>query len=313
MKVYRGIKDFHVPNPVVTIGSFDGVHKGHVQVIHSLKRVAERLRGESVIISFEPHPREVLYPQEKPLGILTTLDEKIEILASLGVGHLIILPFTRALADLEYTAFVQDLLVGQIGIKGLVIGYDHRFGKNREGTFDKLKVLAERFHFYLEQEEVYEEHQINISSTKIRNALQIGDIKKVNDFLGYGYALRGEVVPGDKIGRQIGFPTANLALEDARKLLPASGVYAVWVSVGEERYGGMLNIGVRPTVSCTGMTRIEVHIFDFHRDIYGQKIRVELVAHIRGEQKFDGIAELATQLQRDKKAVEACLYSSRVA
>ena len=131
--------------------------------------------------------------------------------------------------------------------------------------------------------------------------------------MGYGYALRGEVVPGDKIGRQIGFPTANLALEDARKLLPASGVYAVWVSVGEEHYGGMLNIGVRPTVSCTGMTRIEVHIFDFHRDIYGQKIRVELVAHIRGEQKFDGIAELAAQLQRDKKAVEACLYSSRVA
>ena len=194
-----------------------------------------------------------------------------------------------------------------------MIGYDHRFGKNREGTFDKLKVLAERFHFYLEQEEVYEEHQINISSTKIRNALQIGDIKKVNDFLGYGYALRGEVVPGDKIGRQIGFPTANLALEDARKLLPASGVYAVWVSVGEERYGGMLNIGVRPTVSCTGMTRIEVHIFDFHRDIYGQKIRVELVAHIRGEQKFDGIAELAAQLQRDKKAVEACLHGSCVA
>ena len=140
--------------------------------------------------------------------------------------------------------------------------------------------------------------------------------------MGYGYALRGEVVPGDKIGRQIGFPTANLALEDARKLLPASGVYAVWVSVGEEHYGGMLNIGVRPTVSCTGMTRIvsctgmtriEVHIFDFHRDIYGQKIRVELVAHIRGEQKFDGIAELATQLQRDKKAVEACLHGSRVA
>ncbi len=301
MELHYGIENLHISNPVVTIGSFDGVHKGHVQVILSLKRVAERLGGQSVIISFEPHPREVLYPQEKHVGLLTTLEEKIGILETLGVGHLIILPFTRSLADLEYTDFVRDLLVGQIGMKGLVIGYDHRFGKNREGTFEKLKTLAASYHFYLEQEEVYEEHKINISSTKIRNALQRGDISCVNEFLGYAYSLRGKVVAGDKIGRGMGFPTANVALDDARKLLPVSGVYAVQVFVGGQRYGGMLNIGTRPTVSRSGETRIEVNIFDFNREIYGEDIRIALLAHIRGERKFENLAELAAQLQCDRQ------------
>ena len=302
MQLHYGIENLHIDNPVVTIGSFDGVHKGHVQVIASLKRVAEYLQGETVIISFEPHPREVLYPLEKKPGILTTLDEKAAILESLGVAHLIILPFTRALAELTYSDFVRNLLVDRIGVKGLVIGYDHRFGRNREGTFDKLKVLSEKYHFYLEQEEVYEEHDINISSTKIRNALQIGDIARVNEFLGYSYSLSGIVVQGDQIGRQMGFPTANIELKDERKLLPAAGVYAVKVFVGDNSYQGMLNVGVRPTVSCSGEVRIEVHIFDFKGDLYGCNVRVALVARIRGERKFDGKEELAEQLQRDKQS-----------
>lgn len=301
MQIHYGIEDLHIVNPVVTIGSFDGVHKGHVQVIESLKKVACRLQGETVIISFEPHPREVLYPMEKRPGILTTLEEKTEILGALEVDHLIVLPFTRSLAELDYKEFVRNILVDRIGLKGLVVGYDHRFGKNREGTFDKLRELAERYHFYLEQEEAYEENQINISSTKIRNALQVGDIDRVNEFLGYAYTLSGKVVAGDKIGRSMGFPTANIQLYDERKLLPASGVYAVRVKVDEGEYGGMLNIGVRPTVSCCGIVRIEVHIFNFDRDIYGREIQVTLVDRIRGERKFNDVDELKHHLVRDRE------------
>lgn len=307
MRIHYGIEDLHIVNPVVTIGSFDGVHKGHVQVIECLKRTARDLQGETVIISFEPHPREVLYPMEKRPGILTTLVEKTKILEAQGIDHLIILPFTRSLAELDYKEFVRNILVDRIGVKGLVVGYDHRFGKNREGTFDKLKELAAKYHFYLEQEEAYEENQINISSTKIRNALQIGDIDRVNEFLGYAYSLSGKVVPGDKIGRSLGFPTANIQLEDERKLLPASGVYAVKVRVKDREYEGMLNIGIRPTVSCSGIVRIEVNIFDFLEDIYGQPIRVALMGRIRGERKFNDIDELKLQLNDDRKEVQRYL------
>lgn len=307
MQVHYGIEDLHIVNPVVTIGSFDGVHKGHVQVIESMKRVARHLQGDTVIISFEPHPREVLYPMEKRLGILTTLEEKEKILETLGVDHLVILPFTRTLAELEYVDFVRNILVDKIGIKGLVIGYDHRFGKNREGTFDKLKNLSAKYHFYLEQEEVYEENQINISSTKIRNALEVGDIVRVNEFLGYTYTLSGKVVTGDKIGRTMDFPTANIQLNDERKLLPASGVYAVMAFVNGQVYQGMLNIGIRPTVSCLGIVRIEVNIFDFHQDIYGQEIQISLIGRIRGERKFNDTNELKQQLIYDRNVVLDCL------
>lgn len=306
MQVHYGIENLHVDCPVITIGSFDGVHKGHVQVIEALKRVALRLKGETVIISFEPHPREVLYPMEKRLGILTTLEEKTAILENDGIGHLIVLPFTRSLAELEYADFVRNILIDKIGLKGLVVGYDHRFGKNREGTFEKLKDLAEKYRFYLEQEEVYEENQINISSTKIRNALQVGDIDRVNEFLGYPYTLTGKVVAGDKIGRLMGFPTANIQLKDDRKLLPASGVYAVKVKVGDARYRGMLNIGIRPTVSSSGKMRIEVNIFDFDREIYGEEIQIALMSRIRGERKFDNIEELRHQLTLDRQMVDKC-------
>ena len=303
MQLHYGTENLHIVNPIVTIGSFDGVHKGHVQVIASLKSVARRLHGESVIISFEPHPREVLYPLEKRPGILTMLDEKTEILNTLGVDHLVILPFTRELADLTYVEFVRDFLVGKIGLKGLVIGYDHRFGKNREGTFDKLKLLSQTYDFYLEQEEAYEEHDINISSTKIRNALSIGDISLVNEFLGYNYFISGKVVHGDHLGHQLGFPTANICLRDERKLLPAVGVYAVEVLVEGEKYKGMLNIGIRPTVSSCGEMRIEVNIFGLEKDLYDSELRICLLGRIRGERKFDGMAELSEQLAKDKRAI----------
>ena len=313
MQIHYGTEDLHIINPIVTIGSFDGVHKGHVQVIEALKRVARRLKGETVIISFEPHPREVLYPQEKAPGTLTTLDEKTEILSALGVEHLIVLPFTRSLAELQYDDFVRHILIDRLGTQGLVIGYDHRFGKNRAGTFERLKELSAKYHFYLEQEDVYEENQINISSTKIRNALQIGDMARANEFLGYPYTLSGKVTEGDKIGRTLGFPTANIQLKDDRKQLPASGVYAVKVRVGKETYGGMLNIGVRPTVSVSGIARIEVHIFGFHENIYGREVHIALVARLRGERKFNDTRELQQQLIRDREAVLSCLNLSNQA
>lgn len=310
MQVHYGIADIQIVNPVVTMGSFDGVHKGHVQVIENLRRVAAKLGGESVIISFEPHPREVLYPLEKRPGILTTLEEKIRILQAHGVEHLVILPFTEELANLSYSDFVKHVLVEKLKIKGLVVGYDHRFGKNREGSFEVLKAMAEQFDFYLEQEKAYEENEVNISSTKIRTALELGNIALVREFLGYDYPISGKVVHGDKIGRNIGFPTANLQLEDERKLLPASGVYAVRVLVDGVTYNGMLNIGVRPTVSRSGIVRLEVNVFDFQAEIYDKMISVFLLARVRGERKFNDIDELKSQLGDDRqwvlKYIAAC-------
>ena len=301
MKVHYGLAPIHIVNPVVTMGSFDGVHKGHRQVIDGLKRCAEKLEGETVIITFDPHPREVLYPLEKRPGILTTLKEKIQILSFYGIDHLIVLKFTEELAGHTYSDFVKHILVDRMGIKGLVVGYDHRFGKDRKGNFNTLKELAEKYHFYIEQENVYTCDQVNISSTKIRTALELGDIAKVKEFLGYDYTISGTVVHGDKIGKKvIGFPTANLKIDDERKLLPAVGGYVVRVLWEEKVYYGMLNVGVRPTVSPTAIIRLEVNIFDFEGDLYGKEMKVQLLSRIRGEHKFDTIDELRLQLQKDK-------------
>lgn len=304
MHIHYGPDGLHIENPVVTMGSFDGVHKGHLKVIEGLKKCARDWRGESVIITFDPHPREVLYPNEKRPGILTTLAEKAEILAASGVQHLIVIRFNRELASLSYDDFVRHILVDKIGIRGLVVGYDHRFGKNREGRFEVLQELAESCHFHIEQEEALTTNEVHVSSTKIRTALELGDIALVNDFLGYAYSISGEVVHGDKIGQTIGFPTANLKVDDERKLLPAAGVYAVKVSCQGGTYAGMLNVGIRPTVSDSGIVRLETHIFDFDGDLYGKKMTLSLLRRVRGERKFDTLQELAAQLSRDKKDIE---------
>lgn len=305
MQVHYGLENLHIVNPVVTIGSFDGVHKGHLQVIQGLKKIAALLEGESMIITFAPHPREVLYPLEKRPGILTTLEEKINMLEQYGIGHVVVVKFTTELASLSYEDFVRHILVDKVGIKGLVVGYDHRFGKDRQGNFDALKLLADKYHFFIEQEKVYVTNQVNVSSTKIRTALELGKIDTVNEFLGYEYPINGKVVHGDKIGRKMGFPTANIDVNDFRKLLPAAGVYAVKVEVDGQTHWGMLNVGIRPTVSQSGIIRLEVNIFDFDREIYGKDITVSLLKRIRGERKFNHITELQLQLQEDKKEVLA--------
>ena len=309
MKVHHGVENIEIKCPVVTIGSFDGVHLGHACVIQHLKEKAAGIDGESVIISFEPHPREVLYPREQKIGILTTLEEKISILEKYGVDHLIILKFTLEFAQQSYTDFVKKILVDKLKIKGLVVGYDHRFGKDRAGNFENLQELANEYGFFLEKEVVFEEDDVNVSSTKIRNALTVGDITTVNRFLGYPYSVTGKVVCGHHLGHQIGFPTANIQVSDERKLLPAIGVYAVKVIIGQEIFNGMLNIGIRPTVSNDGQISCEVYIFDFNRDLYGKTITINFITRIRGERKFDDIKELRAQLQKDQEKILALLES----
>ncbi|MCQ4875813.1 bifunctional riboflavin kinase/FAD synthetase [Butyricimonas paravirosa] len=303
MKVHYEVENIDIKYPVVTIGSFDGVHLGHACVIQHLKEKAASIGGESVIISFEPHPREVLYPREKKIGILTTLEEKIAILEKYGVDHLIILKFTLEFAQQSYFDFVEKILVDKIKIKGLVVGYDHRFGKDRAGNFENLQELSRKYGFFLEKEVVFEEDDVNVSSTKIRNALAVGDITTVNRFLGYPYSITGKVVNGHRLGHTIGFPTANIQIFDDRKLLPAIGVYAVKVLIGPQIFNGMLNIGIRPTVSDDGRVSCEVYIFDFNRNIYGETISIHFITRIRGERKFNDIEELRTQLQKDQEKI----------
>ena len=309
MKVHYGVENIEIKCPVVTIGSFDGVHLGHACVIQHLKEKAASIDGESVIISFEPHPREVLYPREQKIGILTTLEEKITILEKYGVDHLIILKFTLEFAQQSYNDFVKKILIDKLKIKGLVVGYDHRFGKDRAGNFENLQELANKYGFFLEKEVVFEEDDVNVSSTKIRNALTVGDITTVNRFLGYLYSITGKVVYGHHLGHKIGFPTANIQVSDERKLLPAIGVYAVKVIIGQEIFNGMLNIGIRPTVSNDGQVSCEVYIFDFSQDLYGKTITINFINRIRGERKFNDIEELRAQLQKDQEKILKLLKS----
>ena len=309
MKVHYGVENIEIKCPVVTIGSFDGVHLGHACVIQHLKEKASSIDGESVIISFEPHPREVLYPREQKIGILTTLEEKITILEKYGVDHLIILKFTLEFAQQSYNDFVKKILIDKLKIKGLVVGYDHRFGKDRAGNFENLQELANEYGFFLEKEVVFEEDDVNVSSTKIRNALAVGDITTVNRFLGYPYSITREVVYGHHLGHKIGFPTANIQVSDERKLLPAIGVYAVKVIIEQEIFNGMLNIGIRPTVSNDGQVSCEVYIFDFNRDLYGKTITINFIDRVRGERKFNDIEELRAQLQKDQEKILKLLKS----
>lgn len=311
MKVFTDIKDCRIKRPVLTLGSFDGVHLGHLKVISRLNEIAKETGGESVILTFSPHPRQVLYPKENNIKLLNTMDEKIALLEKAGVDNIIFYPFTKEFSKLSYTEFVKDILIGQLGMKFLVVGYDHRFGSNREGDFTQLNELSKDFDFAIEKEEAFNLKDVNISSTKIRNALSIGDVELVRSFLGYDYSLTGKVVHGQKLGRKIGFPTANILIDNNDKLIPAAGVYAVNIKIDGEMFSGMLNMGMRPTVSCNGDFSIEVNIFDFNRDIYDKNIKVSFIGRIRGERKFDGVEELKTQLSKDKKAAEIIFSNIR--
>ncbi|WP_282015283.1 bifunctional riboflavin kinase/FAD synthetase [Marinifilum flexuosum] len=304
MKIYTDLKDFSALNPVVTIGTFDGVHLGHRKVIRRLQELAHKVNGETVIFTFYPHPRLVLSEENNGLRLINTLEEKKVLLEAAGIDHLVIYPFTKEFSKLSYVEFVEQILVKQLGMKYLVVGYDHRFGHNREGKYEDLKIFADQLNFKIERQDVLNMDAINVSSTKIRKAIGEGDINTANKYLGYRFFIKGDVVDGKKLGSKIGFPTANIDPQESYKLVPKDGVYAVKVDVDDKRYLGMLNIGVRPTVNNQLDNRsIEVHILDFDQDIYYKNITIHFYKRIRNEQFFASIDELKEQLAKDKEAV----------
>jgi riboflavin kinase/FMN adenylyltransferase len=308
VKIHHGLDTFNAINPVVTIGTFDGVHLGHQKVISKLKKYASIYTGESVVFTFNPHPRLVTLPQEKSLRLLTTLNEKSTLFEIAGIDHLVIYPFTTEFSQLSYSEFVEQILIKKMGTHCLVVGYDHKFGRNREGGFNYLENCAKKFDFHIEKLDALLLDKVHISSTRIRSALQNGNVKQANTYLGYKFALHGKVVSGKKVGRKIGFPTANIEASDKNKLIPGYGVYAVEVLLNGDKYKGMLNIGTRPTFNQNADNRsIEVNIFDFEGDIYSKEVTLIFIDKIREEQKFEGVNALVEQLKKDKIAAQKIL------
>ncbi len=307
MIIYQGIDDIRpLRNAVVTSGTFDGVHRGHQTILGRLTEVAKASGGESVLITYWPHPRTVVSNDSQNLKLLTTLDEKSALIDQAGVEHLVIIPFTRSFSQLTSGEYINQILVEKIGTKKLVIGYDHRFGRDREGGFEYIKAHQHEYGFEIEEIPRQDVDAVGVSSSKIRAALNEGNIHTANQFLGRPYTLTGTIVKGRQLGRTIGFPTANMQVDDAAKLVPANGVYAVAVEYGGQTLGGMLNIGFRPTVAGTHQT-IETYIFDFDKDIYGEHMTLRFKEFLRPEQKFDGLPALVAQLKHDEEAARAVL------
>lgn len=308
MKVYHTIESIEkIRNAVVTIGTFDGVHLAHQTIIKRVQTIVQETDGETVVVTFFPHPRIVLDPDAATnLKLLNTIKEKIAQIERNGIQHLVLIPFTKEFAETSSEVFTQEILVDKIGTKKLVIGYDHRFGKNRTGGLEYLKANATTFGFEVEEIPRQEIDETTISSSSIRKHLLDGEYQAAIDLLGYRYSLTGVVVKGAQMGRTIGYPTANIFIKETYKLIPADGVFAVKVRTEIGEFGGMLNIGNRPTMNGVGRT-IEVNIFDFDADIYDQTISVELVAFIRKEQKFNGLEALKVQLAQDKIAAKVLL------
>ncbi|SHF07784.1 bifunctional riboflavin kinase/FAD synthetase [Pedobacter caeni] len=310
MKTYHHLSEFKkLDNAVATIGTFDGVHFGHQKIIKRLCELAKSTGGESVILTFFPHPRMIIDPENQDLKLINTVDEKIKILAELGVDHLIITPFTRDFSNLSPAEYIKNILVDTIGIKQLIVGYDHRFGKDRKGGMQELEMFSRQFDYQIEEIAKQDIDDVAVSSTKIRKALLNGEVALAASYLGYHFSLHGRVIKGDKIGRTIGFPTANIFLEETYKLIPSDGIYAVTVDMGTESYKGMAYIGQRPTIN--GMTRnIEVNIFDFNKEIYGQNITMTFLEFLRHDVKFTGLEALKIQLQKDKE--DTLSYFSKI-
>jgi|DEB19_MinimDraft_2_1074335.scaffolds.fasta_scaffold08377_3 riboflavin kinase/FMN adenylyltransferase len=313
MKVHYNIDEIPaIKNAIVSQGTFDGVHLAHKKIIERLKQIASIKNGETVIITFEPHPRIVLLPLDHGLQLLSTLNEKINLLEKAGVDHLIILPFTKEFSRLSSEQFIRNILVNKIKTNTLVIGYDHRFGKNREGSFEHLKTSASLYGFEVEEIPEQDIDDIAVSSTKIRQALLNNDIQTAQKYLGNSYSLEGKVIKGKQLGRTIGYPTANIEIENSFKLIPQDGVYAVWVWYNEARFGGMLNIGNNPTIKDKGRS-IEVNIFDFEKEIYTENLKIEFVSKLRNEEKFNGLDALKNQLHLDKQNALAILNKIGIA
>ncbi|MDQ6471279.1 bifunctional riboflavin kinase/FAD synthetase [Flavobacterium sp. LHD-80] len=299
MNLFHSINDFHsTKKTILTLGTFDGVHIGHKKILERITQNTENGKYESLVLTFFPHPRMVL--QEKSeIKLLNTITEKTKLLEATGIENLVIHPFNESFSRLTAEEFVHSILVDQFQIQKIIIGHDHRFGRNRTANIDDLIAFGAEYGFEVEQISAQEIQDVSVSSTKIRKALQEGNMALANDYLGYNYFLTGEVVKGKQLGRTIGFPTANIQIEEDYKLIPKTGVYAVKAIVDQKEVFGMMNIGFNPTVSGEKQT-IEVNLFDFNEDIYGKQIEVSLLKYLREEQKFGSVDLLKEQLNQDK-------------
>jgi len=314
MKIFNGFEELTtIKNAVLTIGTFDGVHIGHQKILQKLQEEAYKIDGETVLFTFYPHPRMVLNPTNHGLKLIQTQEEKIEKLKKIGLENLIVQPFTSEFSNLSAKDFVEKFLIEKLNVKKLVIGHDHQFGKNREGTLEFLKEMSIKHNFEITEIPAQEINEVNISSTKVRKAIESGDIDVANAYLGVPFELNGVVVKGKQLGRTIGFPTANIELQSDIKILPKKGVYAVEIQLSDFTYYiGMMNIGNRPTISNELKETIEVNIFDFDQSIYSNEIKVKLFGRIRDEFKFDSIEKLKEQLTKDEKTCRNYFNTLRV-
>jgi len=306
MKIFRSIEGLAIPNAVLTIGTFDGVHMGHQKIITRINELAKKVDGESVILTFHPHPRLVINSEDTSLKLLNTLDEKIALLEKYKVDNLIIMPFSQAFSQMTAEDYVRDFLWKNIQPKVIVIGYDHRFGNNREGGLHTFLELKDELKFDLEEISRQDLEDMAISSTKVRNALTEGKVRLANQLLGHAFTLKGKVVKGASLGRHLGFPTANIDVNDSNKLIPRECIYAVKTKHNDLRHKAMLYIGNRPTFNGKNQT-IEVNIFDFSENIYDQEIEVEFVSEIREDIKFNTADAIIHQLKKDKESAERLL------
>lgn len=305
MNIFEGLQaSLTITHPVVTIGNFDGVHVGHQKIIHRLNQEAKKNGGESVLFTFHPHPRLVLNPGDTSLKLLQTQVEKTKKLKEFGLQNLIVYPFSKEFSQLNAQEFVRDILVEKIGVKTLVIGYDHHFGKNREGGLDFLRSVSEKYGFDVIEISAQEINDVNVSSTKIRLAIDAGEVDLAKDYLSDYFEINGTVIEGEQIGRELGFPTANLDLKNPNKLIPKNGVYAVDVTIATgEMINGMMNIGSRPTIDVERKLQLEVHLLDFQGDLYGTELTVRFHTFVREEIAFDSKEELIQQIKKDGETV----------
>lgn len=303
MQIFHNIAELDkLKNTIVTIGTFDGVHLGHQKIIKRLVELKQKQGGETLLFTFDPHPRKVLFKDNDELRLITTTEEKCELLKQFGIDNVLVYPFTKEFAQTPAASYISDIISQGLKTKTLVIGYDHRFGSNREGNIDTLRSLSSSYGFEVEEISAQEINQLNVSSTRIRKAIEEGDIITANEFLGYSFFITGSVVKGKQLGRTIGYPTANIYVSNQDKLVPKIGVYAVNVFHNDRQYKGMLNVGTNPTTDSDNKIKIEVNIFDFDKEIYGDVIKVEFLKRIRNEEKFANLDELKQALANDKIA-----------
>jgi len=307
VKIYNSIEEF-IPKfkVALTLGTFDGVHIGHQSIIEKLNEVAEKIDGESVLMTFYPHPRHVLHPNNQKLKLLSTIEERSEMLKEYGLRHFIIQEFTKKFSQLKSENFVKEILVDKLCVKKLIIGYDHHFGRNREGNYEKLLRLSNLYSYEVEKIDPLNYMGSSVSSTKIRKKIHENKFKEVRKLLGRYFSFSGKIIEGKKMGKKIGYPTANIIVENVNKLMPNDGVYAVYIKVNSKDYMGMMNIGYNPTFNSSKKS-VEVHILDFNEDIYGIDVKVSIVEKIRKEKKFLSVEDLKKNLDIDKKKVRQLL------